>query len=790
MTVGRYTPIAIWVLAIAACILVIARTELRTDMTAFLPRSPSAGQQALVDQLRNGVVSRLILLGIEGAPPDSLAALSRTLAQRLRGRPAFVAVNNGEEVASAAERDWVWRNRYLLSPGVRPERFTVAGLHEALTADLQLLGSDLAVLVKRSLPSDPTGEILALVDRLAGAARPYARDGVSLSSDERRVLLVLETRAEGFDIDAQQQALAQIDDAFAGARRDLAGAGEARLLETGPGVFAVRTRATMERDATRFSLLATGMVAGLLLFAYRSLRLLLLGLLPVMSGALAGIAAVALGFGFVHGITLGFGVTLIGESVDYAVYLFTQTAPGSSADSTLSRIWPTLRLGVLTSVAGFGAMLFSSFVGFAQLGLFSITGLVAAVSVTRWILPAALPRQFATVKPGLFAPPLLAVIRRAGRLRLPVALLTLAAAALLCFHRGGFWQEDLSSLSPIPPAEQRLDQELRRSVGAPDVRYLVVLTASDEQQALMASEQVSRGLDGLVAQSALAGFDAPDRYLPSDGAQRARQDALPDADTLRARLERASAGLPFRPDLFAPFVADVAAARQAPLLTRAQIPAGLSLKLNSLIFPQEGGWMAMLPLRGVSDPRVVADGVAALGDTQAAFVDLKGESDLLLQTYQREAVMLALVGSVVVLALLAASLRSLPRVLAVAAPLAAAVTITAALLTAGGQKLSIFNLVGLLLIVAVGSNYCLFFERLSGDDAHGERSVASLVLANLCTVIGFGLLSFSGIPILHDIGMTVAAGTLACLFLSAILSTRRFARRSPGARGMSRDPTA
>jgi predicted exporter len=35
-----------------------------------------------------------------------------------------------------------------------------------------------------------------------------------------------------------------------------------------------------------------------------------------------GVAAVALGFGAVHGITLGFGITLIGESVDYSIYFF------------------------------------------------------------------------------------------------------------------------------------------------------------------------------------------------------------------------------------------------------------------------------------------------------------------------------------------------------------------------------------------------------------------------------------------------------------------------------------
>ena len=66
----------------------------------------------------------------------------------------------------------------------------------------------------------------------------------------------------------------------------------------------------------------------MLLAVYRSLPALLLGLLPVATGALVGVAAVALGFGAVHGITLGFGITLIGESVDYSIYFFIQSRRG------------------------------------------------------------------------------------------------------------------------------------------------------------------------------------------------------------------------------------------------------------------------------------------------------------------------------------------------------------------------------------------------------------------------------------------------------------------------------
>src|SRR4029079_4324802 len=157
-------------------------------------------------------------------------------------------------------------------------------------------------------------------------------------------------------------------------------------------------------DALYFSVIATSLVAALLLLLYRSLRVLLLGLLPVASGALAGSGADSLGCGSVHGITLGFGATLIGEGVDYAIYLFTQIAPGTTPEKTLDRIWPTLRLGVLTSICGFSAMLLSSFPGLAQLGLFSIAGLIVAVAVTRYVLPILLPSGFTVHATAVLAP--------------------------------------------------------------------------------------------------------------------------------------------------------------------------------------------------------------------------------------------------------------------------------------------------------------------------------------------------------------------------------------------------
>src|SRR6185312_16250720 len=260
-----------------------------------------------------------------------------------------------------------------------------------------------------------------------GGYQPRRQDGVWSSRAGDQALLLAETRASGADTDAQQRDLALLRSAFhaastaAGAAAPPAARRGAplRLQLSGPGVFSVQARDTIKGQAVRLSLISTALIVTLLLAAYRSLGTLLLGLVPVLCGALAGIAAVSLGFGVVHGITLGFGITLIGESVDYPVYLFVQSR-GRDLHAVL---WPTITLGALTSICGFASLLPSAFVGLAQLGLYSICGLAVAAAVTRWVLPLMLP---ARVSMADLAP----LGMRAARLLSPIRLSWTAVAAL------------------------------------------------------------------------------------------------------------------------------------------------------------------------------------------------------------------------------------------------------------------------------------------------------------------------------------------------------------------------
>jgi predicted exporter len=789
----RAVSIFIWLCMLAAGAWVVSRAHFTADMTAFLPSRPSPAQQVLVDEMRDGAVSRLMFMAIDGGNARSRAQLSQDLATRLRENPAFVVVGNGREPAVAVEKTFVFEHRYLLSGEVAPERFTVPGLRSAIGNTLDAMAVSAGLFPEDLLVADPTGETLEIIDQLTPAAGPHYRAGVWSTADGSEALLIAQTRATGSDVDGQEQALGVIQAEFDRLRGGAPPAPTLGLKVSGPGVFAVRARATIEGEAIRLSVLSSLLIAALLLLAYRSLPILLLGFLPVVSGALAGTAAVALGFGVVHGVTLGFGVILIAESVDYSIYLLTQARRGGVTDACgnwVSTVWPTVRLGVLTSLCGFASLLPSGFPGLAQLGLYSMAGLLAAALVTRYVLPDMLPERW-TARPVTALGAVTEVaLRRLQRYRQLVWIVPFIAGGTVFARWDGLWNRDLAALSPISAGDQLLDARLRISLGAPGMGDLVVIRAPDDQAALRAAERVGAGLESLVRAGEIAGFDSPARYLPSLELQRRRQAALPAADVLRNRLRPAVATLPIRAERLEPFVDAVERARAGPMVSRPDLDdTSLAAGVDALLVQRDHRSVALLPLRpptGGPHPAeidtarvsaVLAGVLAGLPPgVDALVVNMKRESDAIYADYQSQAIRLSLFGFGAILLLLFVTLRSPVRVARVVTPLILSVLVVMAILAASGRALTILHLVGLLLIVAVGSNYSLFFDRYFAEaDASSDRTtlLASLVIANLAAVLGFGVLAFSPVPVLAALGMTIAPGAFTALLFSALLAAPR-----------------
>ena len=757
----------LWLLVMFGCGVLVLNTPISAELTLFAPRSdPTA--ELLLEQMRRGPATRLILIGLSGDEEIQRAEVSRRLVQQLRTTPWFSRVANSAELPPEAEWQALFDQRYLLSPAITAERFHPDTLRTALRQRLIELQSPLGLLQKRRLAADPTGEGLALLQHWQrGLREPAQRHGVWFSPDGARALLVATTHASGYDLAAQRQAVAAIHTAFAAAQADTA----VTLTLSGPGVLAVLSAETVRSQAAWLSGLALAGVILLLLLVYRSIRTLWLGALPILAALLVGAAATAALFGQIYLITLAFSMTLLGETLDYPTYLFSHRRQGETVTQTLDYLWPTLRLCALTTVLGCVAMLDPGFPGLSQLGVYTLAGIIAAALTTRWLLPALTPPHWQPPQPIAIGPWADALLRPRPRLKRALGGSAMLVALILAFQAPEWWQNDLAALSPLPPALLRTDQALRQELGAPEAGHLIVITGAEAEAVLHHSEVVGHFLDQQQQAGALKGYDGPMRYLPSIYSQQQRQAALPEPERLRTALETALVGLPFKTGLFEPFIEAVAAARTAPPLRPETMQDGLlALRTEALLSISERGWTALLPLSGVRDPTALAAGLPPGRASQAHYLDLRAETNRIVADFRTAALERLVVGAVLIVAVIGWGLRSWRGVVVALLPVLLALVFTVAALLALGERLSLFHLVSLLLVVGIGVDYGLFFSRPNPDPERHRRTLHALLVCCGSALTVFAMLATAALPALRAIGLTVSLGVAASFGAALILA--------------------
>lgn len=749
----------LWFAALLLSVMQLVRTPINLDLSGFLPSHAQPTQRLLIDQMRDGVGGRLVLLAITGDTTENRARISQQLAARMQQGGHFSLVANGAPLPPE-QLEWLMQRRYLLTPGLSAQSFSAAGLRQTLEADLRLLASPLGGMLQAWLPRDPGGAMLALLQSLAGQNPPVSQHGVWFSRDGERALLLAYSRAPGMDAQAQERALASARANFsASLGNDDGSVSPAQLQLSGAPVFAADARQQIERTAQFTSALSLLLVTLILWLAYRALKPVAYSLIPLLSGLLVGAAAVGAGFGSIHGITLAFGAILIGEAVDYPAYLYTHRSAGETLVTTAWRIRHALRLAMLTTALGALFMLLSDLEGLRQLGLLAAAGAVAAGLTTRWILPA--------LDPGAYRLPRLPAWPHPPRW---LALLLLAGAVAVLVRADLVWDDDLAHLSPTSPAALEQDRILRGELGAPDTRFLLTFTAPTAEAALALSEQHQPWLESLVRDGIITGYALAAQSLPSQAAQQARRDALPDPATARRNLDRALQGLPFRPGSFAPFLRDLKHSRSLPLIQRRDLEGTpWAARVDALLVPGQGQWIALAPLSGVSQ---AARLTAALDRHRApgvALLDIKGDTETLLRNAREQALLLMLGGIVTIALLLRIGLGNAGAATRTLLPVLAAMLTTTAALLALGIRLNLFHLISLLLVLGIGMNYALFFQRRAENAEAARRAGLAVALCGLTSLTAFACLALTSIPVLHAIGLTVLLGTLFSLLYAGVL---------------------
>ena len=766
----------IWLSLLAASLAYLfSSLHVVSDITQFMPNNyedhENKDVQLLIDELQQGNTARLLILRIKGGEATQLSELSRQLKSQLEQNNAFSLIHNGQQSFSpkdflSGEYKTLYNYRYLLTPN---NSFSEKEISLALQNRLSELRSGLSIF-KNTLSSDPQNSFINYLLKLTERANNTHHHGVWFDKDKTAALLLIELNLNSFDIDEQQLALDNINKTF----NQLTNNHNIHLEITGTASMAVKTRAAIQSTSKWLSSIALILMSLLFLWAYRSFYLFFVAMLPLISAILAALTITNIVFQQVHGIVIAFGITLLGVCLDYPVHLFSHQTTSKSSQQTLLSIWPTLRLGVITTALAYLAMLGTGFTGLSQLSIFAITGLIVALFVTRWIVPYWIKSQPAKSQSAKSQHHYLSFLSRLNftfTKKLYIGLtIAIFCTLTITINYNSIWSKNISDLSPIPQQVKKLDQELRHSIGAPDVNHVFLLKDNNPELLLQRTEELTNKLSVLKKNNLVNNIFSVTDFIPSQKTQRFYQQQLPDTATLKNNLYLALTNLSFKKDFFTPFLTDIEQSKNLQPLTVLQVlNTPLAKHLQQDLFFKNNQWISIIRLTGVQSESALLNWLAQMPDIKPSYLNLRQATSALMSDYQQTALFRLLLGFFVI-SLILFTVRPATRAVIILLPVILAVFLSISIHIVFGTHLTLFHILALLLIVGIGLDYSLFFDRSWTSAEDYQHRVHGIFVSASSTLITFGILGFSDIPVLSALGQTVTFGVLSCFVLTLVFN--------------------
>ncbi|WP_374439645.1 MMPL family transporter [Pseudomonas panipatensis] len=725
---------------------------LSTDLLELIPGSSRDALQKLAEQRMQEPLNRDLLV-LVGYPQRAQAIeRARQLAERWQASGLYEKVQWGVQADLSALRQQLLDGRLALLASAdrrllseQPGTFIQQRVEQLFDpfAGFGLVSNEqdwfgLALRIQRHQPLSANLQL----DIGSGALLAEA-DGKTWA------LLRARTLQDAFDMSLPRQVAAQV----AQAHTALAGDG-GQLIAASGLLYAASGQQQASREMTW---VGGGALLGtlfLLLLAFRRARVLL-ALLPMLIGLLAGVTACVALFGRINLLTLVLGASLIGVASDYPLHYLSKAWGMGTWQPwralSLSRRGLTLSLG--TNLIGYLALACTPFPALTQVAAFSVAGLLAAYLCVLCLLPALLGGAALSPQPRL--------------LRLGDWLLSSRSALLRCigggpllvlvllFCAGGLWQlqvkNDLRQWLGSPPQLLAEAQAAARITGYQPTSQFFLVRASDETQLLQRQALLGARLDALVERGQLKGYLALNQLVASAAEQQQIRDALQQLPQHWQSL--LDLGIPQ-----AALEQELEHLRALPTLALPQALAGpLGEPWRPLwLGTNDGGVAALVSLQGLSNVSLLA--AQADGLEGVRLVDRLGELNRLFADTQVSASELKLASCLLIFALLLKpfSWRGAARI--VLLPLLAALCSLASLGWLG-QPLTLFSLFGLLLVTAIGVDYTILMrERVGGSTV----SLIGVLLAAITTWLSFGLLALSSTPVIANFGSAVGLGLVFC----------------------------
>ena len=551
-----------------------------------------------------------------------------------------------------------------------------------------------------------------------------------------------------------------------------------QVLRVGTVFYAAAARASAESEV---DLIGAGSLLGMLLLLYlvfRSLRPLALGLLSVGFGILAAVVVTVKVFGELHLIALVFGASLIGEAIDYAIQYFAAHLGAGAAwepMAGLRRIAPGLTVALATSLLGYCALMLAPFPALSQIALFALVGLSAAWLTVFLLLPWLLKRpsrrdpEMAVAWPQAFLRWWQANASRKICLMLCVVLLCAAVPGWFSLTAN----DDVRLLISRPPGLQYQEERISRLTGFTSGGPFFLVEGATSNEVLVNEERLATRLGKLVEAQAIGGFQSLAAFVPSAERQaqnRALWQAKVFGDEIGLRQLLAQSEL--RDDAADRLIGEFKASASSLLRLEDWLQLPLSTPFRHLWFgATDRGFASVVPIQGARAAEQLES--AADGLPGVTLVDKAGSVSRLFHAYRQWGA-LWLLGALVLVYGVLCLRYGVRQAVVMVSPTLLAIALDMGVLGYLGSSLTLFNLMGLMLVLGVGVNYAVFLRE---GGVRAAATLAGVLLSAGTTLLSFGLLAFSSMPALSGFGLTLLLGIGFSVLLAPLVLT--FA---PGAR--------
>ncbi|EEU9512148.1 MMPL family transporter [Escherichia coli O111:H5] len=530
---------------------------------------------------------------------------------------------------------------------------------------------------------------------------------------------------------------------------------QAQLLSRGTVFYSDYASQQAKQDISTLGVATLLGVILLIVAVFRSLRPLLLCVISIGIGALAGTVATLLIFGELHLMTLVMSMSVIGISADYTLYYLTERMVHGNDVSpwqSLAKVRNALLLALLTTVAAYLIMMLAPFPGIRQMAIFAAVGLSAScLTVLFWHpwLCRGLPVRPVPAMALMLR--WLAAWRRNKKLSLglPVALALFSLAGMSMLRV----DDDISQLQALPQHILAQEKAITALTGQSVDQKWFVVYGDSPQQTLRRLEKYTASLEYAKKEGLISNY----RTIPLNSLARQEEDLQllkTAAPTVTKALQ--NAGLTaVNPDLNAmPVNVDEWLAS----------PASEGWRLLWLTL-ENGESDVLVPVEGVKSSALMQE-IATYYPCGIAWVDRKSTFDELFALYRYVLTGLLLValaviacGAVARLGWRKGLISLVPSVLSLGCGLA--------VLAMSGQAVNLFSLLALVLVLVlgIGINYTLFFSNPRGTPL---TSLLAITLAMLTTLLTLGMLVFSATQDISSFGIVLVSGIFTAFLLSPL----------------------